>query len=234
MGREGRHRRWDLAERVYPKHLPEYDEDEAAHLLEERTTAGGRHRKATPLVEPGGEPRANLRPSRAADGSSAWTLRHSQHSTTRTTVDGSRSSTPTTECSSTARASRRSSSSSTCWSSSSPSRSGKYGFFAHPILMGDRFVGMLDAEVDKAREVLRVNAVHEFLPFEPEEHEMVRAEISELGGVARRRGRRTPAEPVGQATRTAYCRFSQSSNRVWKSTASGPGRSSRSVRVALK
>ena len=26
----------------------------------------------------------------------------------------------------------------------------------------------------------RVNAVHEFLPFEPEEHEMVRAEIGEL------------------------------------------------------
>ena len=41
------------------------------------------------------------------------------------------------------------------------------------------------------REVLRVNAVHEFLPFEPEEDEMVRAEIAELGewlgvGVARR------------------------------------------------
>ena len=56
----------------------------------------------------------------------------------------------------------------------------KYGFFAHPILMGDRFVGMLDAEVDREREVLRVNAVHEFLPFEPEEDEMVRAEIVEL------------------------------------------------------
>ena len=56
----------------------------------------------------------------------------------------------------------------------------RYGFFAHPILMGDRFVGMLDAEVDREREVLRVNAVHEFLPFEPEENEMVRAEIEEL------------------------------------------------------
>ena len=57
----------------------------------------------------------------------------------------------------------------------------RYGYFAHPILLGDRFVGMLDAEVDKAREVLRVNAVHEFLPFEPEEDEMVRAEIDDLG-----------------------------------------------------
>jgi uncharacterized protein YcaQ len=43
-----------------------------------------------------------------------------------------------------------------------------------------RFVGMLDAEVDKEREALRVNAVHEFVPFESEEAEMVRAEIDEL------------------------------------------------------
>ena len=56
----------------------------------------------------------------------------------------------------------------------------RYGFFAHPILLGDRFVGMLDAEVDRERGMLRVNAVHEFLAFEPEEDEMVRAEISEL------------------------------------------------------
>jgi uncharacterized protein YcaQ len=56
----------------------------------------------------------------------------------------------------------------------------KYGFFAHPILIGDRFVGMLDAEVNREREVLTVTAVHEFLPFDPEEDEMVRAEIDDL------------------------------------------------------
>lgn len=39
---------------------------------------------------------------------------------------------------------------------------------------------MLDAELDRQREVLRVNAVHEFLPFEPEESDMVRAEIADL------------------------------------------------------
>lgn len=55
-----------------------------------------------------------------------------------------------------------------------------YGYFAHPILCGDRFIGMLDAELDRAREVLRVNAIHEFAPWEPEEMEMVRAELDEL------------------------------------------------------
>ena len=61
-----------------------------------------------------------------------------------------------------------------------PKAQRRYGFFAHPILMGDRFVGMLDAEVDREREVLKVTAVHEFLPFAPEESDMVRAEITDL------------------------------------------------------
>ena len=34
--REGRHRVWDLADRVYPADLPELDDDEAARLLDER------------------------------------------------------------------------------------------------------------------------------------------------------------------------------------------------------
>jgi uncharacterized protein YcaQ len=56
----------------------------------------------------------------------------------------------------------------------------RYGFFAHPILMGDRFVGMLDAEAVHEREAFKVTAVHEFLAFEPEEDEMVRSEIGRL------------------------------------------------------
>jgi uncharacterized protein YcaQ len=46
--------------------------------------------------------------------------------------------------------------------------------------MGDRFVGLLDAEVNREREALVVTAVHELLPFEAEEDEMVRAEIEDL------------------------------------------------------
>ncbi|GAA1694820.1 winged helix-turn-helix domain-containing protein [Microbacterium sediminicola] len=57
-----------------------------------------------------------------------------------------------------------------------------YGYFAHPVLVGDRFMGLLDAEHDRKREVLRVNALHELEQFEPEELEMVHAEIRDLGG----------------------------------------------------
>ncbi len=56
-----------------------------------------------------------------------------------------------------------------------------YGYFAHPILVGDRFVGLLDAQLDKKKENLVVNAVHELTPFDEEEKEMVDAEIRDLG-----------------------------------------------------
>ncbi|GAA1638264.1 DNA glycosylase AlkZ-like family protein [Microbacterium flavum] len=61
-----------------------------------------------------------------------------------------------------------------------------YGYFAHPILVGDRFVGLLDAQLDKKKENLVVTAVHELGPLEavdpldPEEREMVDAEIRDL------------------------------------------------------
>ncbi|QLD11125.1 DNA glycosylase AlkZ-like family protein [Microbacterium oleivorans] len=56
-----------------------------------------------------------------------------------------------------------------------------YGYFAHPILCGDRFIGLLDAALDKPKEHLVVTAVHELVPWEAEEHEMVAAEIRDLG-----------------------------------------------------
>lgn len=56
----------------------------------------------------------------------------------------------------------------------------RYGFFAYPILLGDRFVGMLEAEVDRRNEQLVVAAVHEFLPFDAGEDELVRMEIAAL------------------------------------------------------
>lgn len=56
-----------------------------------------------------------------------------------------------------------------------------YGYFTHPILVGDRFVGLLDAALDKKKESLVVTAIHELTAFEEDEREMVVAEISDLG-----------------------------------------------------
>ncbi|MCX5054223.1 winged helix DNA-binding domain-containing protein [Streptomyces sp. NBC_00201] len=63
-----------------------------------------------------------------------------------------------------------------------PSAKRRWGYFALPILYGERLVGKLDAAADRKAGVLRVNAVHEDVPFT----EAMRAEISqEMADLAR-------------------------------------------------
>ena len=178
--REGRHRVWDLAERVYPSDLPEYDDDEALRLLEERSlqaTGLGRPHwfwngvgKTTgePAVVEGSTVKLRVDPEALAalddedsGGRVAFLNPYDSMLYDRGRLESIFGFTYVLE-------------------QFKKKAERVYGYFAHPILMGDRFVGMLDAEVDRDKGVLQVNAVHEFLPFEPEEDEMVRAEIREL------------------------------------------------------
>ncbi|MCR2783944.1 MULTISPECIES: crosslink repair DNA glycosylase YcaQ family protein [unclassified Microbacterium] len=178
-GREGRQRVWDLAERVYPADLPEYDPEEAARLRNmRRLQAAGIAKQRSPWTRVGdaGEPatiEGSTRKYRVdPDALAALDEDDGGRVAFLNPYDGMLFDRP-----------RLSEIFEFDYvlEQFKPKPQRRYGFFAHPILMGDRFVGMLDAEVDKSRGVLRVNAVHEFLPFEPEEHEMVRAEIAELG-----------------------------------------------------
>lgn len=57
----------------------------------------------------------------------------------------------------------------------------RWGYFALPILHGDRLIGKLDASADRAAATLRVNAVHEDAPFTDDERDAVDAEIDALG-----------------------------------------------------
>jgi uncharacterized protein len=55
-----------------------------------------------------------------------------------------------------------------------------WGYYALPILYGDRLVGKLDATAERAEGVLRVDAVHEDEPFTREMTAAVDAEIDDL------------------------------------------------------
>jgi uncharacterized protein YcaQ len=57
-----------------------------------------------------------------------------------------------------------------------------WGYYALPILYGDRLVGKLDATAERDEGVLRVDAVHEDEPFTPAMAHAVDAEIEDLAG----------------------------------------------------
>jgi hypothetical protein len=179
VGREGRHRRWDLAERVYPQDLPEYELEDAERMLQERRLhAAGIAKQKSPWTPVGevGEP-ATVEGSRwkfRVDPEAIASL-HDEDEGGRVAFlspyDGMLFDRPRLQ---------EIFDFEYVLEQFKPKPQRKYGFFAHPILMGDRFVGMLDAEVDRKSEALVVTAVHELLPFEPEEDELVRAEVSAL------------------------------------------------------
>lgn len=61
-----------------------------------------------------------------------------------------------------------------------PAAARRWGYFALPILVGDRFVGKLDAKADHKGGVLRVNAVHEDAPWDEATTDAVHSELREL------------------------------------------------------
>jgi uncharacterized protein YcaQ len=61
-----------------------------------------------------------------------------------------------------------------------PAAKRRWGYFALPILHGDRLVGKLDATADRKASVLRVNAIHEDVGFSPAMTKAVRKEIEGL------------------------------------------------------
>jgi uncharacterized protein YcaQ len=54
------------------------------------------------------------------------------------------------------------------------------GYFALPVLHGDRLIGKVDAKADRKASVLRVNAIHEDVKFTRTMTKGVQAELEEL------------------------------------------------------
>ena len=61
-----------------------------------------------------------------------------------------------------------------------PAAKRRWGYFALPILHGDRLVGKLDAAADRKASVLRVHAIHEDVSFSGAMTKAVRREIEDL------------------------------------------------------
>ena len=62
-----------------------------------------------------------------------------------------------------------------------PAAKRRWGYFALPILHGDRLVGKLDAIADRKAGVLTVNAIHEDVPFTTQVRRDVDDEVQALG-----------------------------------------------------
>jgi uncharacterized protein YcaQ len=56
----------------------------------------------------------------------------------------------------------------------------RWGYFALPVLHGDRLVGKADVIADRKASVLRVNAIHQDVPFTRAITKGVRAELDDL------------------------------------------------------
>ena len=61
-----------------------------------------------------------------------------------------------------------------------PAAKRRWGYFALPILHGDRLVGKIDATADRKAGVLRVDAIHQDAPFTRRLTTEVRREIDDL------------------------------------------------------
>jgi uncharacterized protein YcaQ len=61
-----------------------------------------------------------------------------------------------------------------------PAAKRRWGYFALPILYGDRLVGKLDATAERKAGVLQVNAIHQDVPFNNTMTSAVHREITDL------------------------------------------------------
>lgn len=178
IGRTGRTRRWDIAERFYPADLPVHSAPEADRLREERTLRAhgiARRRSAWTRVGEAGEP--------AEVEGSSWKWRVDPEALAALDDDpGGRVAILNPYDGALFDRPRLSElfGFDFILEQFKPRAQRVYGYFVYPILIGDRFRGLLDAALDKKKETLVVTAIHELDAFDDDEREAVHAELTDL------------------------------------------------------
>lgn len=170
-GRVGRQRTWDLGERVYPSGVEIVPEAEAGPLRDERRLrALGIARRA--FVGDAGEP------ARVDGSSREWRVDPEAVGlpfTGRTALLS-----PFDRLVHDRVRSQEVFGFEYVLEMYKPAAKRRWGYFALPVLHGDRLIGKLDAAADRKAGVLRVDALHEDEPFRPEVRDAVRAEVDAL------------------------------------------------------
>ena len=182
-GRQGREQLWDLAERIYPDD-PVPDVEEAQRLLHERRLAAlgiARGRAASAPGEQHGVGEAG-EPAVVEGVRGTWRVDPALlHLAGATSYDGRAALlSPFDRLVQDRKRLADVFEYDYLLEMYKPAAKRRWGYYALPILYGDRLVGKLDATADRAEGALVVHAVHEDEPFDAEVAEAVHAEIASL------------------------------------------------------
>jgi hypothetical protein len=184
-GRQGRSRVWDLAERVYPADLCRPEPGEARRLRDERRLAALGISRAKPLRSPGEpSPIGDLGVTVEVDGvPGTWQVDADALAASETVPFEGRCAflSPFDRLVYDRDRALDLFDFEYVLEMYKPAAQRRWGYFALPIVHGDRLVGKLDAKADRKAGVLRVNAIHEDFPWEPETGDAVEAELGALG-----------------------------------------------------
>ncbi|HEX6248556.1 MAG TPA: crosslink repair DNA glycosylase YcaQ family protein [Nocardioidaceae bacterium] len=179
-GRKGRQRYWDLPERIYPVDLPALDPDSARRHRHDRRLAALGIARSTGTQTPGESPFVGDSGEEAVveDTPGTWRvhppylgLPFEGRTALLSPFDRLIHDRVRTE---------QLFGFEYILEMYKPQAQRRWGYFALPVLHGDRLVGKLDAKADRKAGRLVVNAIHEDVPFSRDIMAAVRAEIDDL------------------------------------------------------
>ncbi len=179
-GRKGRQRCWDLPERVYPVDLPELDREAARRQRNDRRLASLGIARSTGTQTPGESPFVDDAGEEAVVEDTPGTWRVDPAYLGRPFEGRTALLSPFDRLIHDRVRTERLFGFDYILEMYKPQAKRRWGYFALPILHGDRLVGKLDAKADRKAGRLVVNAIHEDVPFAPDLTAAVRAEIDDL------------------------------------------------------